>query len=114
MTSQHRTSLAAPLVIISVRAQSIKTTTSQLECWSGPPAHLAKPRFKILKKQLELRSGENVRVYRGPGLGVLVRSGRDPHCRPHCVDPGQVDVEAEEDVGEGGEETDGPVTEIVE
>ena len=77
-------------------------------------SHLANPRFKILKKYLELRSRKNVRVYRGPVLGVLVGGGRDPHCGPHRVDPGQVDVEAEEDVGGGGEETDCPVTEIVE
>ena len=114
MTSQRRTSLVAPPVIISVLARS---TEKQVMTWllrrEWSLSYLANPRFKIVKKHLELRSRQNVRVYRGPVLGVLVRGGRHPHCGPHRVDPGQVDVEAEKDVGPGGEETDGPVTEIV-
>ena len=50
---------------------------------------------------------------RGPGLGVLVRRGRDSHGRPDCVDPGGVDVETEEEVGDGGEEAGGPVAQVV-
>ena len=50
----------------------------------------------------------------GPGLTVLVLGGRHPHRGPHCVNPGQVDVDAEEEVGEGGHEAAGPVTEVVE
>ena len=47
-------------------------------------------------------------------LRVLVCRRRDPHSGPDCVDPGQVDVHTEQEVGDAGEEAGGPVTQVVE
>ena len=43
-----------------------------------------------------------------------MRRGRDPDGRPDCVDPGAVEVQAEQEVAQGGDQAGGPVTQVVE
>lgn len=50
----------------------------------------------------------------GDNIRLLARSRGHLDGWPDCVDLGGVDVEGEEEVREGGEEGDCPVTEVVE